>query len=91
MTNPIWNDPEDEVYLNEVLFEYFNVGNAVRVCAIDPITNTEVVVVGSAYMSPYTLKMNAMRKLKYVLAKKQADRQREKDRTTSAAKLPFRR
>lgn len=74
MTNPSWNNPEDEVYLNEVLFEYFNVGNVVRVSAIDPMTNTEVVVVGSPHMSHYSLKMNAMRKLKYVLTKKQAER-----------------
>lgn len=64
----------DEAYLNEVLFEFHQVGNSVRVSAIDPRTNTEVVVVGSPYMSPYTLKMNAIRKLKYVLAKNQAER-----------------
>lgn len=72
MSPPNWNDSDDDVNLNEVLFEYISVGNAVRVCAIDPITGTEVVVVGSGAMSHYTLKMNALRKLKFVLAKKQA-------------------
>lgn len=91
MTNPSWNNADDEVYLNEVLFEYFNVGNAVRVCAIDPITNTEVVVVGSAYMSHYSLKMNAMRKLKFMLEKKQAEQQAKVKQAKAAPKEPFRR
>ena len=64
----------DEAYLNEVLFELHQIGNAVRVSAIDPRPNTEVVVVGSPHMSPYSLKINAIRKLKYVLAKKQAEK-----------------
>jgi len=59
-------DPE----LGEVLFEVLVVGNAVKVSALDPISNVEVCVVGSAYASPYTLKMNALRKLKAVLRKK---------------------
>jgi len=89
VTNPGWNDTNDDVYLNEVLFEYYNVGNAVRVCAIDPITNTEVVVVGSVHMKPYTLKMNAIRKLKYVLAKKQAEKQNKANQSRAFAKVPF--
>ena len=56
--------------LGEVLFEVRAVGNAVKVSAIDPATNTEVCVVGSAFTSPYSLKMNALRKLKSVLRKK---------------------
>lgn len=56
-------DPE----LGEVLFEIAAIGNAVKCSAIDPATNTEVCVVGSAYTSPYSLKMNALRKLKAVL------------------------
>ncbi len=58
-------DPE----LGEVLFEVVVVGNAVKCSALDPRTNTEVCVVGSAYTSPYSLKMNALRKLKRVLRK----------------------
>lgn len=88
MTRLNWNDSEDEVYLNEVLFEFHNLGNSVRVCAIDPITNTEVVVVGSTYMTPFTLKENALRKLRYVLAKKQKEQRAEKKRTRQE---PFRR
>jgi hypothetical protein len=58
-------DPE----LGEVLFEVKAIGNAVKVSAIDPTTNTEVCVVGSVHTSPYSLKMNALRKLKSVLRK----------------------
>jgi hypothetical protein len=63
-----------DVYLNEVLFEIHQVGNSVRVSEIDPRTNTEVVVVGSPHMSPYSLKINTVRKLKYVMGKNQAAR-----------------
>ncbi len=59
-------DPE----IGEVLFEIRVMGNAVKVSALDPASNTEVCVVASAYASPYTLKMNALRKLKAVLRKK---------------------
>lgn len=61
-------DPE----LGEVLFEVKVMGNAVKVSAVDPATNTEVCVVGSAYTSPYSLKVNALRKLKAVLRKNAA-------------------
>ncbi|MBX7198537.1 MAG: hypothetical protein K1X51_04100 [Rhodospirillaceae bacterium] len=59
----------DEINEGEVLFEVRQVGNAVKVSAIDPVTNTEVCVVGAVTTSPYTLKMNAVRKLRMVLRK----------------------
>ena len=64
----------DDHILNEgeVLFEVRQVGNAVKVSAIDPETNTEVCVVGPVNASPYTLKMNAVRKLRMVLRKNAA-------------------
>lgn len=57
------NDP----CLDEVLFEMVVIGNAVKVSAIDPITNTEVSIVGSPAMPAYSLKMNALRKLERAL------------------------
>ncbi len=51
----------------EVLFEFIAIGSAVRVSAIHVPTNTEVVLMGSAAMSQYTLKVNAMRKLRAAL------------------------
>ncbi len=58
-----------DTYLKEVLFETFSVGNSVKVSAIDPETNTEVCVVGSVHMTPYSLKVNALRKLEAAVRK----------------------
>jgi hypothetical protein len=58
-------DPE----LPEVLFEIVAIGNSVKVSAIDPSSNLEVSVIGPVTASPYTLKMNALRKLKARLRK----------------------
>jgi len=66
------HETEIDADLGEVLFEVMVMGNAVKVSALDPATNTEVCVVGSAYASPYTLKMNALRKLKSVLRRNAA-------------------
>ena len=66
-------DHEFDPELGEVLFEVKVIGNAVKVSAVDPVSNTEVCVVGSAHASPYSFKMNALRKLKSVLRKKAAD------------------
>ncbi|MDX2223262.1 MAG: hypothetical protein SFV21_10960 [Rhodospirillaceae bacterium] len=59
--------------LDEVLFEMMVIGNAVKVSAIDPRTNTEVSIVGSPAMSAYSLKMNALRKLERALSAPPAD------------------
>ncbi len=59
-----------EVYLPEVLFEFQRVGKALRVVAIDPLTNTEVTMVGDPGCGRETLKRLAARKLAYVLAKR---------------------
>ncbi len=64
---------ERDTDLGEVLFEVQKLGNAVKVSAIDPVTNTEVSVVGSVHTSPYSLKMNAVRKLQAALRRKQAE------------------
>ena len=64
-----------DVHLQEVLFEFRPVGRFVRVAAIDPITGIEVTMVGDATYGEEMLKRIAVRKLKYVIAK----RQRQKD------------
>jgi hypothetical protein len=63
------SDPEYDPELPTVLFEMVAIGNSVKVSAIDPETNTEVSVVGPVTASPYSLKMNALRKLKAKLRK----------------------
>jgi len=53
----------------EVLIELMQVGNAVRVTAVDPVTGTEVTIVGSPADGEDALKRNAINKLNYVLRK----------------------
>ena len=55
--------------LGEVLFEIFVMGNAVKVSAVHVETNTEVSLIGAPGMTEFTLKANAVRKLRSVLAK----------------------
>jgi len=61
--------PED-VKLREVLFEFHQVGKAMRVTAIDPRTRIEIVMVGDPRYGEETLKRLAIRKLRYVIAKR---------------------
>ena len=56
--------------LSEVLFEFRRVGTALRVCAIDPDTRTEVIMIGDPKQSVAVLKRLAIRKLIYVMRKK---------------------
>ncbi len=67
------------VYLPEVLFEMRRIGRSVRVAAIDPITQTEVILVAPAKLSLNDMKRVAARKLIYVMAKKQAAAERDKN------------
>ena len=53
----------------EVLFEFSAVGNSVKVCAIDPVTMVEAVILGPAGTDEATLRQAAIQKLRYVLAK----------------------
>lgn len=60
----------NEIGLGEILFEFSRVGNAVRVCAVDVRTNTEIVMVAPPGSSPEVMKRLARQKLAYVIAKK---------------------
>jgi hypothetical protein len=51
----------------EFLIEYRVVGQSVKVSAVDPVTLTEVSIVGPVSAGRTELKRNAVRKLKYVL------------------------
>jgi len=64
----------DDINLPEILFEMRKVGNHVRCAALDPITNTEVVVVGSTRMSEGEIQQAAVKKLEYVIRKKREGR-----------------
>ncbi|MTJ82407.1 MAG: hypothetical protein F8N37_15555 [Telmatospirillum sp.] len=51
----------------EVIFEFRRIGNSVKVSAVDPVSNTEVSIVGPATAGEHALKMAALRKLNFVL------------------------
>lgn len=57
------------VRLDEVLFEFRRMGRAVRVVAIDPVSGTEVTMVGAYGYGIEHLKRVAARKLVYVMEK----------------------
>ena len=55
--------------LDEVLIEIQQIGSAVKVSAVDPVTLREVSIVGSPSAGEEALKRAAIRKLIYVLNK----------------------
>ncbi len=56
----------------DIIIEFRRIGNSVKVSAMDPATLTEVTIVGPANAGEETLKLNVLRKLEFVLAKKKA-------------------
>ncbi len=62
--------------LDEVIFEFYQVGNSVKVSAVDPASLVEVSIVGPATAPRAQLERTALRKLKYVLAKRAGERGR---------------
>lgn len=54
----------------EVLIEFQQIGNAVKVTAVDTITLVEVSIMGPASAGNEVLKQNVINKLEYVLSKK---------------------
>jgi hypothetical protein len=66
--------PDEQVGEHEVLFEFQRFGRSVRVAAIEPRSNTEVVVIGTADAGEGALKAAALRKLRYVLARRRPER-----------------
>ncbi len=53
----------------DVLIEMIQVGNAVKVTAVDTVTGIEVSIVGAPALGEEVLKRNAVNKLNYVLSK----------------------
>ncbi len=70
-----------DVQLGEVLFEFSTQGNFVKVVAVDPITNTEISMVGDRKAGRKALERTAIQKLKYVIGKRLKEEQ-----SASAAK-----
>ncbi len=63
-----------DVHLHEVLFEFRRVGNAVKVCAIDPVTRLEITMVAPISADRETMIRLAKRKLSYVINKKMKEK-----------------
>ena len=62
-------DTETKEILSEVLFQFIPQGNYVKVIAVDPITNTEIIMVGDRRFGKPTLERIAIQKLRYVIEK----------------------
>ena len=56
----------------QVIIEFYRVGAYVKVSAIDPVTYTEVSIVGAPDAGEAALTRAAVRKLEYVLRKRKA-------------------
>ena len=56
---------------SRIIIEFIQVGAYVKVSAVDPVSLVEVSIVGDPAASRNTLEQNAIKKLKFVLAKKQ--------------------
>jgi hypothetical protein len=57
----------------EVIYEFFRLGNSVKVSAVDTQSMVEVSVVGPATATEASLRHAALRKLEFVLARKERD------------------
>ncbi|MCB2081071.1 MAG: hypothetical protein H6908_06200 [Hyphomicrobiales bacterium] len=53
----------------EYFIEFRHAGNAVKVSAIDPVTGTEVSIVGDPHRTEAELSRLAVQKLEYILKK----------------------
>ncbi|MCH7942918.1 MAG: hypothetical protein IIB67_06780 [Proteobacteria bacterium] len=53
----------------DIIIEFTRIGSSVKVSAMDPVSLTEVSIVGPANASEEILKHNVLRKLEYALAK----------------------
>jgi len=54
----------------EIIFEFHPVGHVVKVSAMDVKTMTEISIQGPANAGETTLKLNALRRLEFVMKKK---------------------
>ncbi len=54
----------------EVIYEFIDLGSAIKVTAVDPDTYTEVSIVGAPHASRDVLEHTVLRKLEYVLRKR---------------------
>ncbi len=53
----------------DIIIEFWRIGNSVKVSAMDPATLTDVSIVGPADAGEEILKRNVLRKLEHIMAK----------------------
>lgn len=63
-------DISDSLKKREIIIEFYPVGQLVKVTAMDTATLTEVSIQGPMSAGEKTLKLNALKRLEYVLKKK---------------------
>ena len=62
---------------DQVIIEFYRVGSYVKVSAVDPVSGTEVALVGDPAAGEAALTQAAIRKLEYVMARaREAGRRR---------------
>ena len=59
---------------SEVIIEFYRMGHYIKVSAVDPVSLTEVSIVGSPQVGQTTLERTAIQKLRYVLDRKSGKR-----------------
>lgn len=62
--------PDDDLAGREVIIEFHSIGHIVKVSAMDVATLTEISIQGPASASDAVLKANALKRLTFVLKKK---------------------
>lgn len=55
--------------MSDILFEFFQSGNSMKVTAIEPETQVEATVIVPVSLSQEQMKLQALNKLKYLLKK----------------------
>jgi hypothetical protein len=65
----------------EVLVEFYRVGAYVKVSAVDPVTLTEVSIVGAPEAGEAALTRAVVRKLQYVMSRRDVPRRRVSGRS----------
>lgn len=63
-------DISDSLKNREIIIEFFPIGQLVKVTAMDVKTLTEISIQGPKSAGEETLKLNALKRLEYVLKKK---------------------
>ncbi|PHQ69178.1 MAG: hypothetical protein COB93_08730 [Sneathiella sp.] len=72
----------------EYIIEFQQHGGSVKVSAIDPLTMTEVSIVGPSSAGQEELKRTALQKLLYVMNKKEGQHAAEKSQPSEMPKRP---